>query len=57
MTAALWAYARPPQAVLEAYAADERIGRTQVDFHDARADYLTTVAIGLGARAARPTSS
>ena len=55
MTAALWAHARPPQAVLEAYAADERIGRTHLDFHDALADYLTTVAIGLGARAAHPT--
>jgi AcrR family transcriptional regulator len=57
MTAALWAHARPPQAVLEAYAADERIGRTHLDFHEALADYLTTVAIGLGARAAHPTGS
>lgn len=56
MTAALWAHARPPEAVLKAYAADERIARTHLDFHDALADYLTTVAIGLGARAAHPTS-
>ena len=51
MTAALWAHARPPAAVLEACAADDRIARTHLDFRDALADYLTTVAIGLGARA------
>ena len=56
MTAALWAHARPPKAVQEAYAADERIARTHLDFHDALADYLTTMAIGLDARAAHPTS-
>ena len=57
MTAALWAHARPPQAVLEAYAADERIARMHLDFRDALADYLTTVAIGLGARAADATGT
>ena len=56
MTSALWAHARPPEAVLEAYAADERLGRTHLDFPDALADYLTTLAIGLYARATRPTS-
>jgi AcrR family transcriptional regulator len=51
MTSALWAYARPPQALVEAVAADERLARAQLDFPATLADYLTTLAIGLHARA------
>ena len=48
---ALWAYACPPAAVVEAHAADERLARTQLDFRATLEDHLTTVAIGLRARA------
>jgi AcrR family transcriptional regulator len=52
MTSALWAYARPPEAVLQACAADERLEKTHLDFPVALQDYLTTLAVGLRARAA-----
>jgi AcrR family transcriptional regulator len=52
MTSALWAYARPPAALLEACAADERLDRTHLDFTATLADHLTTLAIGLHARTA-----
>jgi AcrR family transcriptional regulator len=51
MTSALWAHARPPEAVLQACAADERLEKTHLDFQAALEDYLTTLAIGLHARA------
>ena len=51
MTSALWAYARPPEAVLQAQAADERLQKTLLDFGAVLADYLATLAIGLHARA------
>jgi AcrR family transcriptional regulator len=51
MTSALWAYARPPEAVVRAQAADERLQKMHLDFAGALADYLTTLAIGLHARA------
>ena len=51
MTAALWAYARPPEAVLEAQASDARLQKTHLDFPVTLADHLTTLAIGLRARA------
>jgi AcrR family transcriptional regulator len=51
MTAALWAYARPPEAVVAALAADDRLVRSHLDFDTALADYLETVAFGLRARA------
>jgi AcrR family transcriptional regulator len=51
MTSALWAHARPPEAVREALAADERLGKAHLDFEANLADYLTTLAIGLDARA------
>jgi AcrR family transcriptional regulator len=51
MTAALWAYARPPEAVLQACAADERLEAAHLDFPRALEDYLATLAIGLHARA------
>ena len=52
MTSALWAYARPPEAVLKALAADERLGKAHLDFPATLEDHLTTLAIGLHARAA-----
>jgi AcrR family transcriptional regulator len=51
MTSALWAYARPPEAVLKACAADERLETMHLDFPATLEDYLTTLAIGLHARA------
>ena len=48
---ALWAFACPPAAVVEAQAADERLGRTQLEFRATLEDHLATVAIGLHARA------
>jgi Tetracyclin repressor-like, C-terminal domain len=53
LTAALWAYARPPEAVLQALAADERLAGMHLDFRAALEDYLTTLAIGLHSRRAR----
>jgi AcrR family transcriptional regulator len=52
MTSALWAHARPPEAVLQACAADERLEKVHLDFPATLEDYLTTLAIGLRARAA-----
>jgi AcrR family transcriptional regulator len=52
MTSALWAHARPPEPVLQAYNADERLQKTHLDFAVALGDYLTTLAIGLHARSA-----
>ena len=51
-TSALWAFARPPETVLEAWALDERLEKTHLDFPATLEDYLTTLAIGLHARAA-----
>jgi AcrR family transcriptional regulator len=51
MTSALWAHARPPEAVLRAYAAEERLAQTHLDFRATLEDYLVTLAIGLHARA------
>ncbi len=51
-SSALWAYARPPEAVVQACAADERLQRARLDFRGTLADHLTTLAIGLQARAA-----
>ena len=50
MTSGLWAYARPPEAVLQAQAADERLAKSHLDLPDALEDHLTTLAIGLHAR-------
>jgi AcrR family transcriptional regulator len=52
MTSALWVHARPPEALLQACAADERLEKTHLDFPATLEDYLTTLAIGLRARAA-----
>jgi AcrR family transcriptional regulator len=52
MTSALWAYARPPEAVLQACAADERLEKTCLDFRATLEAHLTTLAIGLKAPAA-----
>jgi AcrR family transcriptional regulator len=50
MASALWAHSRPPEAVLEAIGADERLERMRLDLPVALADHLTTLAIGLNAR-------
>jgi hypothetical protein len=52
MITGLWAHARPPEALIQARAAEERLQKTQLDFPVTLADYLTTLAIGLHARAA-----
>jgi AcrR family transcriptional regulator len=52
MASALWVHARPPEAVLEALAADERLSGVRLDFAPTLEDHLTTLAIGLHARAA-----
>jgi AcrR family transcriptional regulator len=52
MVSALWAHARPPEAVLQARAADERLEKTHLDLPVTLEDHLTTLAIGLRARAA-----
>jgi AcrR family transcriptional regulator len=52
MTSALWAHARPPAAVVQACAADARLERAHLDFPVTLEDHLTTLAIGLHARAA-----
>lgn len=51
MASAFWPFACAPDALVQAYAADERLARTNVEFADALADYLTTIAVGLHARA------
>jgi AcrR family transcriptional regulator len=51
MASALWTHARPPQALLEAYAADERLERMQIDLPTTLEDHLVTLAAGLHARA------
>ena len=50
-TSALWAHRQPPETVLEACAPDERLEKTHLDFPDTLEDHLTTLAIGLHARA------
>ena len=52
MTSALWPFARPPETVLKACSLDERLEKTHLDFPATLEDYLTTLAIGLHARAA-----
>jgi len=51
MTSALWTHARPPEAFLEACAADERLREHHLEFPAALEDYLTTLAVGIEARA------
>jgi AcrR family transcriptional regulator len=52
MTSALWAHARPPEAIVQACAADERLEKMQIDLPLTLKDHLLTVAVGLHARAA-----
>jgi hypothetical protein len=52
MASALWAHANPPEAVVQAQAADERLAKTRLDVPAALTDFLTTLALGLHARAA-----
>jgi hypothetical protein len=50
MTSALWSHARPPQAVLDAYAHDPQLGAMRLEFAATIEDSLITLAIGLSAR-------
>jgi AcrR family transcriptional regulator len=52
MASALWSHARPPEALVAAFAADERLRRMQIDLPLALKDHLITLAVGLHARAA-----
>jgi AcrR family transcriptional regulator len=52
MASALWSHARPPAALVAAYAADERLERLQIDLPVTLKDHLITLALGLHARAA-----
>jgi AcrR family transcriptional regulator len=52
MISALWPYARPPEVVLQARAANERLAAADLDFRLTLEDHLTTLAVGLHARAA-----
>jgi AcrR family transcriptional regulator len=52
MAAALWTHARPPEALLAACAADERLERMQLDLPLTLKDHLIALALGLHARAA-----
>jgi AcrR family transcriptional regulator len=51
ITAAIWSYATPPQAVLDAYEQDHALDAMRIEFAAAIEDYLVTLAIGLEARA------
>src|SRR5262245_13317251 len=51
MASALWTHARPPEALLEACAAEERLERLQIDLPVTLQDHLVTLAVGLHARA------
>jgi AcrR family transcriptional regulator len=53
MTSALWSHARPPEVVRQALAADSRLERAHLDLPDTLEDHLTTLAVGLHARAGR----
>jgi Tetracyclin repressor-like, C-terminal domain len=50
MASALWTHARPPEALVEACAADERLEKLQIDLPLTLKDHLTTLAVGLHAR-------
>jgi hypothetical protein len=52
MASALWSHARPLEALVAAFAADERLWRMQIDLPLALKDHLITLAVGLHARAA-----
>jgi AcrR family transcriptional regulator len=52
MTSALWSHARPSESLVQACAADERLQEHHLEFPDALEDYLTTLAVGIRARAA-----
>jgi AcrR family transcriptional regulator len=51
MTSALWSYATPPQAVLDAYEQHEDLRAMRLEFSAALEDHVITLAIGLHARA------
>jgi AcrR family transcriptional regulator len=51
LTSSLWAHSTPPQAVLDAYEQIPELDRMRLDFCPALEDALTTMAVGLHARA------
>jgi AcrR family transcriptional regulator len=50
LISSLWAHARPPQAVLDAYAQIPELESMRLDFKDTLEDSLVTMAMGLHAR-------
>jgi AcrR family transcriptional regulator len=50
LTSSLWAHARPSQALLDAYEQVPELSSMRLDFAEALADALATMAIGLVAR-------
>lgn len=52
ITSSLWVHSRPPAALRDAMAADGRLAAMRLDFAATMADFLTTFALGLHARAA-----
>ena len=50
LTSSLWAHARPSQALLDAYEQIPELSSMRLDFREALADALATMAIGLVAR-------
>jgi AcrR family transcriptional regulator len=52
MASALWTHSRPPEAIVQARAADERLERMEIDPPLTLKDHLITLALGLHARAA-----
>jgi len=50
LTSSLWAHARPSQALLDAYEQLPELSSMRLDFREALADALATMAIGLVAR-------
>jgi AcrR family transcriptional regulator len=51
MTSAIWSYATPPQAVVDAYDQDPELRALRLEFAATLDDYVLTLAIGLNARA------
>jgi AcrR family transcriptional regulator len=53
LTTSLWAHARPPQAVLDAYEQVPELSQMRLEFSPALEDALVTMAMGLHARSRR----
>jgi AcrR family transcriptional regulator len=53
LASALWPHATPPQAVFDAYEQDPELGAMRLEFVPTLEDNVTTLAVGLHARARR----